>query len=351
MKLIARAAMKTLLRLALLLLLAAPAPAFAASSDISMRISVKFILGPGNAMPGGGNGNFNGFDDITNQVSVANAFLRGTGRGYQFQIWENTTVAGDASAFFNLSRDDKEDLEAAAEADPTEFKYRNNAINMYVNNADNSAVCSFPPDDDIILYGQSSRSTSLWHESGHYFNLSHTHTGQDFLNGNGTDCTNKCSCAQVLGGSSDGCADTIADNECWDTQNLIAQGNYGMNYASLSAANQTRVDNIHFNIMSYHDTRDRMTSDQLDRWTDAANGDRNADCTGRTRFVATTGNDATGDGSSGNRFKTLAMGVAVASGGGIDIVLLRAGNYNEPQTITKAVTLRATRGNAVIGLP
>jgi hypothetical protein len=31
-----------------------------------------------------------------------------------------------------------------------------------------------------------------------------------------------------------------------------------------------------------------------------------------------------------------------------DIVLLRAGTYTEPQTITKALTLRATRGTAVI---
>jgi hypothetical protein len=31
--------------------------------------------------------------------------------------------------------------------------------------------------------------------------------------------------------------------------------------------------------------------------------------------------------------------------------LIRPGNYNEPMTISKPVTLRATRGNATIGAP
>jgi nitrous oxidase accessory protein NosD len=34
-----------------------------------------------------------------------------------------------------------------------------------------------------------------------------------------------------------------------------------------------------------------------------------------------------------------------------DIVLIRPGRYNEPMTINKAITLRATRGDALIGVP
>ena len=101
--------------------------------------------------------------------------------------------------------------------------------------------------------------------------------------------------------------------------------------------------------MSYHLPQDRFTSDQLDVWTDNANGDRNAVATGHTRFVATSGNDTTGNGTSTARYRTLAKGVSVANSG--DIVLLRAGSYSETSTITKALTLRATRGTAVIGLP
>ena len=43
--------------------------------------------------------------------------------------------------------------------------------------------------------------------------------------------------------------------------------------------------------------------------------------------------------------------VGAASASGSDIVLVRGGNYNEPQTITKALTIRATRGSALIGKP
>jgi hypothetical protein len=41
----------------------------------------------------------------------------------------------------------------------------------------------------------------------------------------------------------------------------------------------------------------------------------------------------------------------VRSAQGDDIVLVRAGNYNEPMTITNHVTLRASRGNVSIGIP
>jgi hypothetical protein len=125
-------------------------------------------------------------------------------------------------------------------------------------------------------------------------------------------------------------------------------------YSALSAANQAAVDRIWNNLMSYHGRQHSTTlctPDQNDRWTDSANSDRPGVRTGRTRFVATTGNDTTGTGTSANRYRTLAKGVTVAAAGGADIVLLRNGNYNEPQTITKAVTLRATRGDAFIGKP
>ena len=52
-------------------------------------------------------------------------------------------------------------------------------------------------------------------------------------------------------------------------------------------------------------------------------------------------------GTSGSRFRTLARGVAVVNDPQ-DTVLLRAGAYTEPQAITKALTLRATRGTVVI---
>jgi nitrous oxidase accessory protein NosD len=41
----------------------------------------------------------------------------------------------------------------------------------------------------------------------------------------------------------------------------------------------------------------------------------------------------------------------VNTAGASDIVLIRPGHYNEPMIINKAVTLRATRGDALIGKP
>jgi hypothetical protein len=316
----------------------------AASAQLRWRVSVKFILNSSGNRPS--TGIINTDEEVQTQIDNANEFLRSYGRGYQFQLTEIVDLSG-VSQWYSSDRDEKSNLEAAAEADKTKYAYRDNAINIYINGNPGSAICSFPPGDDIIFMGQGSRSTSVFHESGHYFNLSHTFNGETELNSNGTVCTNGCSCAQLIGGNSDGVADTISDHTCWDTQNLISQGNYGVNYSSLSAANQLRVDNIHFNIMSYHDTRERLTSDQLDRATDASNGDRFKAASGRTRFVATTGDDVFGTGSSGSRFRTVARGVTVANSG--DIVLLRNGSYDEAITITKAVTLRATRGTAIVG--
>jgi len=313
-----------------------------ADAQLRWRISVKFILNANGNRPS--SGVINTDQEVRDQIDNANALLASYGRGYQFDLTEIVDLSG-VSQWYDNDRDDKDLLEAAAEANKPLYAYRNNAINVYINGAEGSAVCSFPPGDDIIFMGQGSRTTSIFHESGHYFNLSHTHNDQKELNANGTDCTNGCACAQIIGGNADGVGDTIADHTCWDTQNAIAQGNFGVNYSSLSAVNKDRVDDIHFNVMSYHDTRDRLTPDQLDRATDASNGDRFKAASGRTRFVATTGSDL-GNGSSTSRYRTLAKGVSVANAG--DIVLLRTGTYTEPQTITKAVTLRATRGNAVI---
>ena len=62
------------------------------------------------------------------------------------------------------------------------------------------------------------------------------------------------------------------------------------------------------------------------------------------------GDGAGGDvelGSSNPAVNAVGEGVTSAQGG--DIVIIRPGNYVEPMTVTKAITLRATRGQATIG--
>jgi hypothetical protein len=200
------------------------------------------------------------------------------------------------------------------------------------------------------------------HELGHHFNLKHTHEGESYLNSNNSTCTNQnCDCAKLIGGNDDLIADTIADHKCWHSQDDIAQGNYGMNYVDLTTSRQAAVNRIWSNIMSYHgddqgtNEVNLFTSDQLDRWTDSANNDRPAEVSGLTRFVDRANGCLAPNGSSvcagpfGGPYPKVADGITSASPG--DIVLIRPGHYNEPMIINKAVTLRATRGDALLGKP
>ena len=71
--------------------------------------------------------------------------------------------------------------------------------------------------------------------------------------------------------------------------------------------------------------------------------------TGRTWFVSIAGNDSSGNGSSTSPYRSLGQSALFANSG--DIVLLRTGNYDERLTISKRVTLRATRGSVMVGRP
>lgn len=57
-------------------------------------------------------------------------------------------------------------------------------------------------------------------------------------------------------------------------------------------------------------------------------------CSAATYYVATTGNDTTGDGSSGNPWLTIQKGINTASGG--DTVFVTAGTYASATTSTKS---------------
>lgn len=335
-------------KLFLIAMLLAPTLALA---QLEWRVSVKFILNGSANRPA--SGNFITDQQVRDAVQRANGFLDASGRGYRYTLIEITNAAGIAQ-WFDSDGTNRPALEAAAEASKSLYLYRDNAINVYINGWDGTAQCSFPNDsagqNDIIFMGQGSFQTTFGHEAGHYFDLYHPFEGESYRNTDNSNCTtNDCTCAIWVGGNGDFIDDTIKDNQCWTTRNNIAQGNYGVNYGS-PGSDDGAVDRVYSNLMSYRtDSRARLTDDQMDRATDNSNGVRFKVATGRTRFVAGYGNDATGDGSRANRYRTVAKGVAVANPG--DIVLLTNGNYNEPQTITNAVTLRATRGVVSIGAP
>ena len=327
-----------------------------ASAQIQWRISVKFILGASGQMPTNAGAFTTSGVDLTNRQAVtdninyANQLLDRTGRGFRFNLTEIQDVSG-ASSFFNLparSGANKVALEAVATSNATtraQFLWRDDAINVYINNT-SSGICSFPGAGNIIFTGSAAYDTLILHECGHFFDLLHTHDGEQYRNSNGTTCTstNQCGCAQLLGGD-DGVADTVSDHQCWDRPALVGNN---------PGAGDFQIDNVWLNLMSYHLPQDRFTNDQLDRLTDTASSSRRFVATGRTWFVDRNCGSIIRNGSSrcdafSGPFGLVRDGVNSAQSG--DIVLIRAGNYNERTTFNRPVTLRASRGSVAIGIP
>jgi hypothetical protein len=94
-----------------------------------------------------------------------------------------------------------------------------------------------------------------------------------------------------------------------------------------------------------------LSDRQKDIWAITANGSRAHVTTGRTRFVSTFGFIwGAGDATSPS-LPSVRDGINAANPG--DIVMICKGSYPEPQLlhqpITKAVTLRASRGPVTIG--
>ena len=344
-----------------------------ASADITIRISVKAVLNPatGNRQPGVSDAVF------ANTVVGMNDLLNSHRRGYHIQWVGNSIVNVGGLGQFNTGPSQyysvdfvndengdvlKDQFESNAINNPATYGWSSTAVNIYIVQfgGANWNVCSFPTHHIILVNGVAGYSTAntVLHEIGHYFNLSHTFNGSQYLNSDNSTCTNKCNCAKFVGGGNDGVADTILDHICWNSQDDIAVGNYGSFYASLTASRQAAVDRVWNNLMSYHNYQHDnpyLTPDQLDRWADSANDDRPAVRTGRTRFVDRACSPIVPNGSSIcsaiGPYPTVAGGINAATANGADIVMVRPGNYNEPMTITKPLTLRATRGNAVIGKP
>lgn len=314
-----------------------------AAAQLEWRVSVKFILDDGGNRPAA-DGALSSDAEVQAQITTGNQILDAAGRGYRLRLTEIVDLSGVDEWFDVDVVENKGGLEGAAEADPATYAWRTNAINIYINGHSSSGVCSFPTilGEDIIFLGQGVRDTTILHEIGHFMNLCHT---QGCICGSCDPGAFLDECNRTPG--NDEVADTLPDLECWNRDD-IAQWTFSMNYSALPVGLQALVDDVFFNVMSYHGTRDRLTNDQMDRATDASNDARVSVTNGRTRFVDLDGNALLQFGSAGLPFVSVTGGVTDASGG--DIVLVRAGTYNETLTITKPVTLRASRGVVRIGV-
>ena len=346
-----------------LFLIAALFAPLLAQAQLEWRISIKVFTNTNGALPRLPFWDLGGatlFEDLSNGVNYANTVLAGTGRGYSWRLTEIVTLAGTTAplpaatnSWFNLpvNATTQDDLDTKAKGNAAGFLYRANAINFYYVDATSGGAggsCAFPSENQhVIAISPNSFADVLIHEAGHFFSLVHTHNTEQYLNSDGTACTNGCDCAQRISGD-DNTPETALDHQCWTNRNQLALGAYGLLYASLNADQQWRVNNTWLNIMSYHSPGVLFTDDQMDFMTDISNTTRFNVATGRTRFVdrAYAGSQ---DGSRANPFRTVGLGVDNAIPG--DIVLIRSGNYNEPRTYGNAVTLRATRGAVSIGVP
>jgi hypothetical protein len=91
-----------------------------------------------------------------------------------------------------------------------------------------------------------------------------------------------------------------------------------------------------------------FTDGQWDRWTDGTRRYHSREVTGLTWFVDAAASGS-GTGYSSAPFPTVQAGLGHASPAGTDIVMVRAGNYPGAYLIDQKVTLRASRGSALIG--
>jgi len=331
-----------------LLLLTLLAIMLPAKADIEVRISVKFIKNFDGTRPmNSSNIDLSTSTAFEAEITHGNAVLAATGRGYRLRVVEYLDIqppapSGQAANYWYIlaARDNRSTFEAAAQADMATWRWHSNAINIFVNNS-SSGSCSFVGNGVSISMGSTIFTQgTIVHELGHFFNLSHTHAGD-----------NGCTAGPYPVMDGDGLADTIPDHNCLTTLDQLSMANYGLNYAALNAAQRTAVDNTFNNVMSYHN-ENLLLDIQMDHWAWNANIARKFACSGYTVFVAPFGSNPGGAPLDGGLHANAPLATVDAALFYVsrhpapdDVILLRTGNYTAPATqITTACTLRAERG-------
>lgn len=364
------------------------APPAGASGYIDIRVSFKLVRHPSSGTrPLSAQGQPVTDADLQSMLEVANDSLQAAyGRGYRFVLAEppvpvgtTCTTCPDTNPSFWYSAlvygsgvNRMKEFEDDAKASVANYAWRTDAVNIYVNQGQgNGGVSSFPflgAAHEIVVFGgtvvdatfrEAFAGALVHHELGHWFDLKHTFDSQPAC----TDDT-AAGCSGCPGGD-DGIPDTLLDRACTGTAGYplpgwewldIAQKNYGVAWLA-TPAQVAAVNRTYYNNMSYHNggfgyghmVLHEMSEGQLDHFADIANTARDAVRTGRTWFVQGGGG---GGGTSTSPYPGVTQGIAAANAAGGDIVLLRPGTYTHAATLTKPLTLRATRtGPATIVNP
>ncbi|MBW8039345.1 MAG: hypothetical protein FVQ85_05045 [Planctomycetes bacterium] len=301
--------------------------ALAATAYVPVRISIKFILSSGGSRPA--SGNLNTDAEINAEFDWGNTILTDNLSELRLDLIEFVDLSGVSQHYSNDATNANRDaLRDDAIADPTTYKWRTDAINIYINGGTGSAISDLPPDNDIILMNQWCGNTPscVLHELGHSLNLLHTH--QD--------------------GGADGCSDTLEDNSSW-TKNQIAINAYGKTYANCTAAEKNQVDLVFNNVMSYHagEPQLRLSYCQMDRTSTQADSDRGWLLTREPVYV-----DSAYTGSESGRFPTPYKTLQSAINAGLSgkAVVLQQGSYTAPTSPISDSSYIVTRfGTSTVG--
>jgi len=350
-----------------------PAPA----QHIWLNVSVKAILDPSTGQPA----TYVTTNLAADGVAYANELLARNVRGYRLRLVDTSQIGGsshsrDPSIWypFQYNTNTKQFLEEEFRADaytnyPSMYDWNHSALNVFLTTfipgtgaGAFCANCSSGRPSDFIANGSAPRAeygltieqrfgSVLLHEIGHYFSLTHTFGGTKCRTDTGGNCITPSP-------GNDEFTDTLGDVQniggcaCWNRDNL-SWTNFYQAYADLDDGEIEQVNNVWFNLMSYHESWEaRLTEQQLDHWADTANAARRNQVSGVTLFVSLSGNDGQSGLSSTTPKRQVQAALNSASPGGGDIVLLRPGNYNERVTLSRPGTLRATSaGPATIGRP
>jgi Pregnancy-associated plasma protein-A len=333
--------MKAFLALFAVALLSTPS----VQAEILWRVSIKQIIHPITGVSACTDWATRA--DAERAIDEANAILDATGRGARLVLTDYTPVP-NANNFAMLTPTPENVGIIEDYALANNYGWRSDALNVYLTQAAGGFIgyCSFPGDQrsTIILActGGRPRGQLLLHEIGHFFDLAHTFNGSTCCDRTTTPtCSHTFSANGIL-------SDLIPDLNC-DFPNEIATNRFGRVVAQLNAEELALFNVTYRNLMTYHPVTVELSGQQNDIMAITANTVRANAVQGHTRFVSNFGFVFGAGSRTASSLPTVAQAVTEATSG--DAVVIFAGNYNEPQTITKALTIQATRGPVTIGPP
>jgi hypothetical protein len=363
---------------------------------IYIRLSFKIIRSINGDIPTGGcvdnslTAEQNILANIDTCVSKMNKFMDSYQRGYRFVLTEKIFISSNVgtpgpSGWYDTNFFDqtmvtifdngvpkligagiinKYTMESLAQTQPI-YQWREDAINIYIQEGTPGGICSFPAtdpgisnldhDQEIIIVGSGLCSGYLLlHEIGHFFSLCHTQgcfcaQCDDTI---GTACT-------VPG--NDEITDNLPDLACWD-EDQISMNSFGNNFQNINSGQQKLVLDTYKNLMSYHNFASnnpiRLTEKQLNKWADAAywSFSRRDVRSGWTFFMSPNGDLNSGNSSlfpSKDITKVLTVSQNLEPPSpNTNMIYLESGIYwsvsqpNQPVIIDQRVTLRAIGGGS-----